>query len=231
MIKTVNLEQSSQNETNYAPPPIALYNISNSNSSSINNNQNNSPYTNITSLGINNNNNDNYNTKTCSETTPFEGIYQGLSPKNNNSFNDHIIRELNTKQKIIIIILSLILGISSIIHTILNSKGNHAELSIIFIIDIQITLYSILISFSIARIKWIRYLSSFCSIIFLFLGTGGVTWEIFLSRHTLKSEKNDSPVVILVIIIMSIRIGLFLFIMITLLIVYKVICCKNKNNY
>ena len=137
--------------------------------------------------------------------------------------------EGDNKKKLFILIFGIIIGVTSIINSILSYKKDSFHFTIILLIDIIIILYSILISFSTIK-KSIRYTATIVSLIFLFIGTAGNTLQIFLVKYTLdgKDREKENLFAIIILIIMSLRIALFLFVTILILNTYRLICCKKK---
>lgn len=160
-----NIYTSSENNTDfYEPLYNPDFNTPSNNEKKDNNNLNFLPKTNNNTIGKNTNHSNN--------NTPSLQPLISTSNRINTGGNcctriDTSIPDLQWWKILIIIILSIGLIVSSIINCVICIKGEPDDIHIIIIFDVIFILYSILVMFSVLRIKRIRDITACLSLFFL----------------------------------------------------------------
>jgi hypothetical protein len=80
-----------------------------------------------------------------------------------------------------VIIFSLVIAAFSAINSLIALSLDLNEFNAYLYVDVSIIVYSIINCFSVVRIRWIRVLATFLTVVFLIVGFGGTIFQYILN--------------------------------------------------
>ena len=90
---------------------------------------------------------------------------------------DSSIEPLDSCFSKMIIIFSIVIAVFSAINSLIALTLDLNEFNAYLYLDISIIVYSIINCFSVVRIRWLRVLATFLTVVFLIIGTGGTLFQ------------------------------------------------------